>query len=81
MASFDTISHDALMAQVEAKISDGRVLDLIRGWLKFDILKGSEAWTPAQGTPQGAVISTLLANIYLDPLDRLMAERGYCMVR
>ena len=80
-AYFDTIPHDALMARVEERISDGRVLDLIRGWLKADILKGTESWTPVQGSPQGAVISPLLANIYLHPLDRLMAERGYRMVR
>jgi RNA-directed DNA polymerase len=78
---FDTISHDRLMARVEERVSDGRVLDLIRGWLKADILQGLDRWTPAQGSPQGAVISPLLANIYLDPLDRLMAEHGYPMVR
>jgi RNA-directed DNA polymerase len=78
---FDSIPHERLMARVEAKVSDGRVLDLIRGWLKADILKGLETWTPTQGSPQGAVISPLLANIYLDPLDAEMAERGYRMVR
>lgn len=78
---FDTIPHDRLMARVEEKVSDGRVLDLIRGWLKADILSGVEMWTPVQGSPQGAVISPLLANIYLDPLDKLMAEQGYRMVR
>ena len=78
---FGTIPHDALMARVEERISDGRVLDLIRGWLKADILQGTESWTPVQGSPQGAVISPLLANIYLHPLDQLMAERGYRMVR
>jgi RNA-directed DNA polymerase len=78
---FDSIPHDRLMARVEEKVSDGRVLDLIRGWLKADILKGLERWTPTQGSPQGAVISPLLANIYLDPLDVLMAKRGYRMVR
>jgi RNA-directed DNA polymerase len=78
---FDTIPHERLMARVEERISDGRVLDLIRGWLKADILYGLEEWTPATGTPQGAVISPLLANIYLDPLDRLMAAQGYPMVR
>ena len=78
---FDTIPHEALMARVEERVSDGRVLDLIRGWLMADILKGLERWTPTKGSPQGAVISPLLANIYLDPLDRLMAERGYRMVR
>lgn len=80
-AYFDTIPHDALMARVEDKISDGRVLDLIRGWLKADILKGLERWTPTGGTPQGSVISPLLANIYLDPLDKLLAAQGYRMVR
>ncbi|MCZ7661145.1 MAG: reverse transcriptase domain-containing protein [Xanthobacteraceae bacterium] len=58
------------------------LLDLIRSWLEADILHGLERWTPAEGpSPQGAVISPLLANIYLDPLDRLMAEHGYPMVR
>ena len=69
------------MARIEEKVSDGRVLDLIRGWLKADILKGLERWTPTRGSPQGAVISPLLANIYLDPLDAAMAERGRRMVR
>jgi RNA-directed DNA polymerase len=78
---FDTIPHDALVARIEAKVIDGWVLDLIRGWLKADILKGLERWTPTQGSPQGAVISPLLANIYLDPLDKLMAANGYRMVR
>ena len=78
---FDTIPHERLMARVEERVSDGRVLDLIRGWLKADILQGLDRWTPSEGSPQGAVISPLLANIYLDPLDRLMAEHGYSMVR
>ena len=78
---FDTIPHDRLMAQVEERISDSRILDLIRGWLKADILQGLNRWTPAQGSPQGAVISPLLANLYLDPLDRLLAQHGYPMVR
>jgi len=78
---FDTIPHDRLMARVEERVSDGRVLDLLRGWLKADILQGLDRWTPDVGSPQGAVISPLLANIYLDPLDRLMAEHGYPMVR
>ena len=78
---FDTIPHARLMARVEARISDGRVLDLIRGWLNADILQGLERWTPTGGTPQGAVLSPLLANIYLHPLDVALAERGFHMVR
>ena len=77
----NSIPHDRLLARIEEKVSDGRVLDLIRGWLKADILKGLERWTPTRGSPQGAVISPLLANIYLDPLDAAMAERGRRMVR
>ena len=78
---FDTIPHDLLMRRVEERISDGRVLALLRGWLEQDILHEMERWTPTQGTPQGAVISPLLANIYLHPLDELMAAQGYRMVR
>jgi RNA-directed DNA polymerase len=78
---FDTIPHERLMQRVEERISDGRILDLLRGWLAQDILRGLERWTPTQGTPQGAVISPLLANIYLHPLDARMAMLGYRMVR
>ncbi len=78
---FDTIPHERLMQRVEERISDGRILSLLRGWLKQDIMRELERWTPTQGTPQGAVISPLLANIYLHPLDELMAARGYRMVR
>jgi len=78
---FDTIPHDRLVARIEERIIDGQVLDLIRGWLQADILKGLERWTPTGGTPQGSVVSPLLANIYLDPLDKLMAARGLRMVR
>ena len=78
---FDSIPHDRLMEQVQARISDGRLLDLLRGWLGQDVMAGVERWTPTGGTPQGAVISPLLANIYLHPLDELMAVRGYRMVR
>jgi RNA-directed DNA polymerase len=78
---FDTIPHERLMGRIEERISDGRVLDLVRGWLTADILQDLKRWTPEAGSPQGAVISPLLANIYLDPLDRLVAGHGYAMVR
>ncbi len=78
---FDTIPHERLRQRLEEKISDGRLLELIGGWLGQDILHGLERWTPTAGTPQGAVISPLLANIYLHPLDRHMASLGYHMVR
>ena len=69
------------MQRVEERISDGRILGLLRDWLKQDILSDLQRWTPTQGTPQGAVISPLLANIYLHPLDERMAACGYRMVR
>ncbi len=78
---FDTIPHENLMALVQDRISDGRILELIRGYLKQDVVSDLKRWTPAGGTPQGAVISPLLANLYLHPLDRLMREKGYHMVR
>jgi RNA-directed DNA polymerase len=78
---FDTIPHEALMGHVKEHVSDGRVLELLDGWLKADILKGMARWTPASGTPQGAVLSPLLANIYLHPLDTVLAEHGHRMVR
>ena len=80
-AYFDSIPHDRLLARVEASISDGQVLELIRGWMKQDVLRGVERWVPTGGTPQGAVLSPLLANIYLHPLDERLMARGYRMVR
>jgi RNA-directed DNA polymerase len=78
---FDTIPHDRLMALVGHKVSDGRVLSLIESFLKQGVLDGLREWTPEEGSPQGGVISPLLSNIYLNPLDHLMAEQGFEMVR
>lgn len=78
---FDAIPHDRLMALVREHIADGRVLGLIEGFLKQGVIEG-ENWQDAkEGTPQGGVISPLLANIYLNPLDWLMAGLGFEMVR
>ena len=75
-------SHDRLMKLVENKIADGRVLELICGYLKQGVMDAhSQSEAGERGTPQGAVISPLLANIYLDPLDQNMAISGYEMVR
>jgi len=78
---FDSIPYEPLMGKVSERISDGAVLELIRAFLNQDIIAGMKRWTPVGGTPQGAVISPLLANIYLHPLDRHMREKGYRMVR
>jgi RNA-directed DNA polymerase len=78
---FDTIPHDRLMARVGETISDGRILKLIDGFLKQEIMSDMARWLPTTGTPQGAVLSPLLANIYLHPLDLLMEQKGCRMVR
>jgi RNA-directed DNA polymerase len=78
---FDTIPHDKLMELVKRKISDGRVLTLIEHFLNQDIMEGLKRWKPTTGTPQGAVLSPLLANVYLDPLDHLIDGMGMKMIR
>ena len=78
---FDTIPKDRLLTLVAGKVSDRRILALIGAFLEQQVLDGGQQWTPEQGTPQGAVISPLLSNIYLDPLDHLMARSGFEMVR
>lgn len=80
-AYFDSISHDLLMTEIRKHIADGRVLKLFESFLKVDILDGMRNWTPEGGTPQGAVISPLLANLFLHPVDVAMAEAGYRMTR
>jgi RNA-directed DNA polymerase len=78
---FDTIPKDRLLALIGQKVSDGRILGLVEAFLEQGVLDGLEEWTPEQSTLQGAVCSPLLSNIYLDPLDHLMAEQGFEMVR
>ena len=78
---FDTIPHSPLWARVREKVSDSRVLELLAAFLTQKVMETAEGWTPEEGTPQGAVISPLLSNLYLDPLDQQMARQGFEMVR
>ncbi|GAH36656.1 unnamed protein product, partial [marine sediment metagenome] len=78
---FDSILHDRIMEQIGERIADGRVLRLVESFLKQGILEGMREWRPEKGTPQGGVISPLLANLYLDPLDHLMEAKGFMMIR
>jgi RNA-directed DNA polymerase len=80
-AYFDSIPHAPLRARVQTKVSDRRVLALVDAFLNQPIFEGLAEWTPDVGTPQGAVISPLLANLYLDPLDHVVAAAGCEMVR
>jgi RNA-directed DNA polymerase len=78
---FDNIPHEALLALVKERIADGKVLGLIEQFLKQGVLEEGIEIEPEKGSPQGGVVSPLLANIYLNPLDWLMAELGFKSVR
>ncbi len=78
---FDSIPQDKLTQLIEEKIADSRVLSLINKYLTQKVIDTAASWIPEAGTPQGAVISPLLANIYLNPLDWLMLKNGFEMTR
>ena len=74
---FDNVNQDKLMTLMEQRISDRRILKLIRQWLKSGVLYGNVLEISKLGTSQGSVISPLLANIYLNTLDRLWEKYGF----
>ena len=74
---FDNVNQDKLMTLMEQRISDRRILKLIRQWLKPGVLYGNVLEISELGTSQGSVISPLLANIYLNTLDRLWEKYGF----
>ena len=78
---FDSIPHDLLMERIKERISDGKVLHLIELFLKQEILENMRLWNPVSGSPQGAVLSPLLANVYLHQLDMALHRQGFTMVR
>lgn len=73
---FDNISHEKLMALIEQRVNDRKVLKLLRGWLTAGVMKEGEYYVSDLGSPQGGVISPLLANIYLNYLDAIW-EKSY----
>jgi len=78
---FDTIPHDKLLELIKEEVVDGSVLALIVQFLKSGILENGVFYQNVKGSPQGGVISPLLANIYLHPLDEMMTERGHRITR
>jgi RNA-directed DNA polymerase len=78
---FDTISKARLITRLREKVSDSRVLGLVEMFLEQGVMDGLREWTPETGTPQGAVLSPLLANIYLNPLDHALTEAGFALLR
>lgn len=78
---FDSIPWPPLLARVGERISDGRMLKLIGQFLQQGVTEDGQNWEPEAGTPQGGVISPLLANIYLHPLDKRLTAGGYRVIR
>lgn len=78
---FDNIPHDLIMTEVASEIADGNILDLIERFLKSGVMEDGELKPTTKGTPQGGVISPLLANIVLNPFDHELDRAGYKFVR
>jgi RNA-directed DNA polymerase len=78
---FDRVSHDKLMARIETRVSDRRMLKLIRSFLKAGVMEGGLVSPVDEGTPQGGPLSPLLSNIVLDEFDRELERRGLRFAR
>jgi RNA-directed DNA polymerase len=78
---FDTIPQERLLARIAERIADGRVMGILKQMLQRGVLENREWKNTEAGTPQGGVISPLLANVYLNSLDHLMQQAGYTLVR
>lgn len=78
---FDSVDHRILMTEIRREVSDGAVLGLLEDYLKQDVMEDAKTWEPIRGTPQGAVMSPLMANIYLHPVDQALTRAGYELIR
>jgi len=80
-AYFDTVNHDLLMNFIKQRVTDPWLLHLIRRFLTSGVMNGELFRKTTKGTPQGGNLSPLLANIYLNELDKLLTQRGHRFVR
>lgn len=78
---FDTLNHDLIIRQFRQKVTDGSILSLLRQFLESGVMMGHRLEDTPLGSPQGGVISPLIANVYLDAFDQHMKERGHRIVR
>lgn len=78
---FDRVHHDRLMSRIATRVTDKRVLRLIRAYLNAGVMENGLVSPTEEGTPQGGPLSPLLSNIVLDDLDRELEQRGHCFVR
>lgn len=78
---FDTLDHELIISQFREKVTDGSILALLKQFLKSGVMIGYEYDDTELGSPQGGVISPLIANVYLDKFDQWMKSRGHRMIR
>ena len=78
---FDTLDHELIIQQFHKKVTDGSVLKLLKAFLESGVMVGEECEVTSKGSPQGGVISPLIANVYLDAFDQMMKSRGHRIIR
>src|SRR5699024_3931481 len=78
---FDTLEHALILRQFRRKVTDGSILGLLKQFLGSGVMVGDQYQATTQGSPQGGVISPLIANVYLDAFDQHMKSRNHRIVR
>jgi RNA-directed DNA polymerase len=78
---YDSIDHGRLLAEVAKEVADGKVLGLIEALLGQPVMEATTKWTPEEGIPQGSTLGPLLANVFLHPVDEVLAREGYEVTR